>query len=134
MWEIYPPGIYRCLMRLRDEYGNPPCFITENGYPLPETPGRDPLDDPERVAYLSDHIALVGKAIEGGADCRGYFHWSLMDNFEWAFGHTMRFGLLRTDFSTQERRKKASASWYRDLTARNWLEVERLALEPGDVA
>ena len=134
MWEIYPPGIYRCLMRLRDEYGNPPCFITENGFPLPEAPGRDPLDDPERVAYLADHVALVGKAIERGVDCRGYFHWSLLDNFEWAFGHTMRFGLLRTDFTTQERQKRKSASWYRELASRNWLEVERLALEPDPVS
>jgi len=132
MWEIYPPGIYRFLLRLRDEYGNPPSYITENGYPLPETDGRDPLNDPERVAYLRDHIALVGKAIERGADCRGYFHWTLMDNFEWAFGNTMRFGLLRTDFATQERQGRRSADWYQELASRNWLEVEKLALEPVD--
>ena len=66
MWEIYPAGLYRFLIRLRDEYGNPPCMITENGFPLPEMPGRDPLDDPERIAYLADHIAMVGKAIREG--------------------------------------------------------------------
>jgi beta-glucosidase len=124
MWEIYPQGLYRFLLRLRDEYGNPPCMITENGYPLPEVPGRDPLDDAERIAYLADHLAMVGKAIEEGVDCRGYFHWSLMDNFEWAFGNTMRFGLLRTDFATQERQWRKSAGMYRNLIRDNSLEIE----------
>ncbi|HUI72970.1 MAG TPA: family 1 glycosylhydrolase, partial [Spirochaetia bacterium] len=87
MWEIYPAGIYKLLLRMRDEYDNLPCYITENGFPLPTTDERDPLDDPERIAYLRDHIALVGKAIDEGVDCRGYFAWTLMDNFEWAFGH-----------------------------------------------
>lgn len=128
MWEIYPSGIYRLLLRLRDEYANPVCYITENGFPLPLTDGRDPLDDPERVAYLRDHISLVGKAIEGGVDCRGYFHWTLMDNFEWAFGHVMRFGLLHTDFATQERRFRKSAFWYKELASNNWLDTEQLVL------
>jgi beta-glucosidase len=124
MWEVYPAGIGRSLARLRDEYGNPPCVITENGFPLPDSPGTDPLDDPERIEYLSDHLAGVGRAIASGADCRGYFHWSLMDNFEWNKGLAMRFGLLRTDFPTQERSWKKSAFWYRDLMARNWLETD----------
>jgi beta-glucosidase len=122
MWEIYPTGIANSLARLKDEYWNPPSIITENGFPLPDSPGRDPLEDPERIAYLSDHLAGVGKAIAAGADCRGYFHWSLMDNFEWSKGLSMRFGLLRTDFSTQERSWKKSAFWYRDLIQRNWIE------------
>ncbi len=126
MWEIYPQGIYRALLRLRDLYGNPPCYITENGYPLPDAPGRDPLSDAERIAYTSDHLALVGKAIADGADCRGYFHWSLMDNWEWAHGFSMRFGLVRTDFETQERTWKKSAFWYRDLIRRNAVETEKL--------
>ena len=126
MWEIYPQGIYKALLRLRDVYGNPPCYITENGYPLPDAPGTDPLLDTERIAYTSDHLALVGKAIQEGADCRGYFHWSLMDNWEWAHGFSMRFGLVRTDFDTQARTWKASAGWYRDLVGRNRIEIERL--------
>ncbi len=130
MWEIYPAGIHSFLLRMRDDYGNPPCYITENGFPLPETDGQDTLEDADRIAYLRDHIALVGKAIQEGADCRGYFHWSLMDNFEWAFGHRMRFGLLHTNFATQERTWRRSAHWFRELAARNWLEVERLALDP----
>ncbi len=126
MWEIYPAGLYRFLLRLRDEYGNPPCMVTENGYPLPETPGRDPLDDPERIAYLSDHVAVIGKAIAEGVDCRGYFHWTLMDNFEWAYGNSMRFGLLRTDFATQERTWRKSAAWYKELIRANALVAARL--------
>jgi beta-glucosidase len=128
MWEIYAPGIYRLLIRLRNEYSNPPCYITENGFPLPEADGRDPLDDPERLAYLKDHIALVGKAIEGGVDCRGYFLWTLMDNFEWTFGQAMRFGLLRTDFKTQQRNWRKSAFWYQQVARNNWLDTEQLAL------
>jgi beta-glucosidase len=126
MWEIYPAGLYRFLLRLRSEYGNPPCMVTENGYPLPDAAGRDPLDDPERIAYLSDHIAVIGKAIAEGVDCRGYFHWTLMDNFEWAYGNTMRFGLLRTDFATQERTWKTSASWYRAVIRENSLTCDRV--------
>jgi beta-glucosidase len=127
MWEIYPPGIFKALIRLKDEYGNLPCVITENGYPAREE--RDPLDDPERIAYLSDHVALVGKAIEQGVDCRGYFVWSLLDNFEWNWGLQMRTGLLRTDYATLQRQWKKSAYWYRDLARRNWLEVDKLPLE-----
>ena len=123
MWEIYPPGIEHSLMRLKDEYGNPPCVITENGFPLPDSPGVDPLDDRERISYLSDHLAFVARAIADGVDCRGYFHWSLMDNFEWNKGLAMRFGLLRTNFQTQERTWKKSAHWYKQLVERNWLEA-----------
>jgi len=128
-WEIYPRGIYRALLRLRDEYGNPPCIITENGYPAREAAGQDPLDDHERIAYLSDHISLLGKAIQEGVDCRGYFLWSLLDNFEWNWGLAMRNGLLRMDYSTLRREWKKSAYWYRDLAGRNWLEVERFPAE-----
>jgi len=131
MWEIYPEGIYLSLLRLRDEYGNPPCYITENGFPLPGAEGRDPLDDPERIAYLRDHIALVGKAVAEGVDCRGYFHWTLMDNFEWAFGQLMRFGLLHTDFATQARTFRKSAFWFQELARRNWLEAEQPVFDSG---
>jgi beta-glucosidase len=123
MWEIYPEGIAASLLRLRDDYGNPQSIITENGFPLADSPGADPLDDTPRIAYLSDHIAQVGMAIASGADCRGYFHWSLMDNFEWNKGLSMRFGLLRTDFDTQERTWKKSASWYREIAMKNWIDA-----------
>jgi len=136
MWEIFPHGITASLMRLKNDYGNPPSVITENGYPLPDSPGSDPLDDSERIAYLESHVTNVGRAIASGADCRGFFHWSLMDNFEWNKGLSMRFGLLRTDFSTQERSWKKSAHWYRDLVARNWIETKspaRHSAMPGAI-
>jgi beta-glucosidase len=124
MWEIHPQGLYRTLMRLKAEYGNPRAIVTENGYPLPEVPGADPLEDGERIAYLEEHLAATGKAIDEGAECAGYFHWSLLDNFEWDLGTTMRFGLVRTDFATLERRWKRSASWYRDLIRANRLQTD----------
>ena len=120
--EIYPPGIYRALMRLKTEYGNPPCLITENGPPIPDAPGVDPLDDSQRVAYMADHISYMGRALQEGSDCRGYFFWSLLDNFEWSKGLSMRCGLIRTDFASQKRDWKKSAYWYRDLIGRGWLE------------
>jgi beta-glucosidase len=126
MWETYPQGIYKTLLRLRDAYGNPPCYISENGYPMKDVPGADPLEDPARISFIADHVSLVGKAIQEGVDCRGYFHWSLLDNWEWAYGFSMRFGLLRNDFATQERSWKKSAYWYRDLIRANAVEVERL--------
>ncbi len=126
LWEIHPQGIYKTLLRLRDRYANHPCIITENGYPLREEPGRNPLEDRERIAYLADHIALVGKAVGEGVDCRGYFHWSLMDNWEWEKGFVDRFGLIRTDFSTQARAWKSSAFWFRDVAKDNAVELAEM--------
>lgn len=118
-WGIYPEGLERHLARLRGEYGNPEVAITENGYPTIESEGRDPLDDPDRIAYLRDHAAAVGRAIAGGSRCTGFFCWALTDNFEWSNGYRARFGLVRVDFATQERSWRASARWYRDLIAAN---------------
>ncbi len=114
MWEIVPEGLYQLLLRLKREYGNPPVYITENGFPLPEQPGADPLDDGERVEYLQSHIAQALKARSEGVDLRGFFAWSLLDNFEWDLGYGMRFGLIRVDFATLERTWRKSAHWYRE--------------------
>jgi beta-glucosidase len=121
MWEIYPQGLHATLLRLKEQYENPPCVVTENGFPLVESPGRNPLQDDERIAYLADHVTMVGRALAAGVDCRGFFHWSLMDNFEWNWGLSMRFGLVRIDFTTQAREWKKSAFWYRDLIRANGL-------------
>lgn len=120
--EIYPPGIFTALMRLKSDLWDPPCLITENGPPIPDAPGKDPLDDSDRVSYMADHIAQIGRAKQQGADCRGYFFWSLLDNFEWSRGLSMRCGLIRTDFATQKREWKKSASWYKGLIGRGYLE------------
>ncbi len=130
MWEIWPEGLYRTLMRLKEEYGNPVCLITENGYPLPETPGSDPLDDRERIEYLEAHLRQVHRARREGAWVQGYFVWTLMDNFEWDQGYLMRFGLIRVNFATQERTWKRSAYWYRDLIRSAASPASRLA-SPG---
>jgi beta-glucosidase len=118
MWEIAPEGLYQLLLRLKREYGNPPVYITENGYPLPERPGVDPLDDTERIDYLESHITQALKARSEGVDLRGYFVWSLLDNFEWELGFAMRFGLIRVDFATQQRSWRKSAHWYRERVRR----------------
>jgi beta-glucosidase len=122
-WEIWPDGLYRFLVRIRDEYGNLPVYITENGLPTVESADREPLSDPDRIAFLRDHLAAAARAIGEGCDCRGYFHWTFMDNFEWACGWTVRFGLLRTAPGSLERQWRASADWYRELVRSNALEV-----------
>ena len=115
-WEVHPKSLERLLVRLDREYGSPPLIITENGASYPTSPdeaGR--IRDVERQAYLHTHLLAVCDAIEQGANVEGYFAWSLMDNFEWAFGYAQRFGLVWVDYDTLERTPKDSALWYRDV-------------------
>ncbi|NOY08784.1 MAG: beta-glucosidase [Spirochaetes bacterium] len=115
MWEIYPDGIYNLLKRVKDEYNNIPCYITENGFPLNDKGRSDLLDDAERIEYLKDHIRKVMQAHKEGVNVKGYFLWSLMDNFEWNHGYDMRFGIIRVDFKTLKRSWKKSAYWYQNI-------------------
>jgi beta-glucosidase len=110
-WPVVPDGLRELLVGLRDRYGDdlPPVYITENGCSYPG------VDDPERVSYLDAHVRAVADAIAAGVDVRGYFVWSLLDNFEWAEGYTQRFGLVHVDFETQRRTPKPSFAWYRDF-------------------
>jgi beta-glucosidase len=119
MWEVCPEGLHGMLARLRTEYGNPAVVITENGYPLPEEDAVDPWDDRDRICYLADHLAALSRAGREGSDVRGYFHWSLVDNFEWNLGLRMRFGLVRVDFATQERTPRRSAAWFAEAARTN---------------
>lgn len=114
MWEIYPEGLYQILKRVKNEYGNLPCYITENGYPIIEKNG-PVIEDDDRIGYLKDHMRAAKRAMEEGVNLKGYYIWSLTDNFEWARGYGMRFGLVRVDFNTLERKFKKSALWYRDF-------------------
>ncbi len=118
-WEVHPQSLRRVLNWLRDRYGDRPLYVTENGAafadPPPGADGR--LHDPRRVAYVRSHLAAVRDAIADGVDVRGYFAWSLLDNFEWACGYDKRFGLFHVDRVTQERTWKDSAFHYRDLVA-----------------
>jgi beta-glucosidase len=117
-WEqIYPQGMYDLLTRLRRDYGDLPLMITENGAPYPDTLDGDRVRDPQRTAYLRDHIAAMRKAIAEGVNVEAYHVWSLLDNFEWTEGYHQRWGIVYVDFPTQRRIPKDSALWYRDLIA-----------------
>ena len=121
-WPITPDGFTEQLVRLKDEYPNlPPVYITENGcaYDDPVIDGH--CADPRRIQYLDAHLRALRDAIDEGVDVRGYFQWSLFDNFEWALGYDKRFGLFHVDFDTLERTPRDSAHWYRDVIARNGL-------------
>jgi beta-glucosidase len=114
-WEVYPDGLHHLLVRLRDEYSSPPLFVTENGAAYADRLVDGKVDDPERTSYVEGHLAAIGRAIEDGVPVRGYFLWSLLDNFEWALGYSRRFGIVHVDFETLERVPKASFRWYRDF-------------------
>jgi beta-glucosidase len=120
-WEIYPPCVTEALA-LATEYTPLPLYITENGAAFADGPGPDgAIHDPSRIAYLRDHLAAAHKALAAGANLRGYFVWSLLDNFEWEDGYGPRFGLVRVDYATLARTPRASASWYRAVITRNGL-------------
>jgi beta-glucosidase len=116
-WEVYPPALLEVLIWVRDRYGNTPLYITENGAAFydPPTAGGDVVEDPLRVAYFRDHLRAASQALERGVDLRGYFAWSLLDNFEWSAGYSRRFGLYHVDFETQRRTPKASARFYAEV-------------------
>ncbi|MFJ8943485.1 GH1 family beta-glucosidase [Streptomyces sp. NPDC102395] len=110
-WPVVPEGLTELLTTFKDRYGDrlPPVVITENGCSYPG------VDDQDRIAYLDGHLRALHRAVEAGVDVRGYFVWSLLDNFEWAEGYERRFGLVHVDFETLARTPKASYTWLRDV-------------------
>ena len=103
---------------------NIPIYITENGLPYDDEEGKEAnLNDDRRIDYVKDVLKWAHKAIEEGIDLRGYYLWSLMDNFEWSAGYCARYGLYYTDYETLERIPKKSAKWYADVTRRNGFEA-----------
>ena len=118
-WEVQPEGLTRLLTRLQQDYTGPrgtAMFITENGAAYPDVVQPDgSVHDPERLAFVDAHLRAVRDAIDAGADVRGYFAWSLMDNFEWALGYDKRFGLVHVDYATQARTVKSSGRWYAEV-------------------
>jgi beta-glucosidase len=117
-WPVVPDGLREELVGLRTAYGDalPPVYITESGCAYDDVVGDDgQVHDPERIAYLDAHLRAVAQAVDEGVDVRGYYTWSLMDNFEWAEGYTKRFGLVHVDYPTQRRTPKDSYAWYRDV-------------------
>jgi beta-glucosidase len=120
-WPVVPDGLRQLLVGLAERYGDalPPIHITENGCSYEDTVGPDgTVDDQERIAYLDSHLRAVHAAMAAGVDVRGYFVWSLMDNFEWAEGYSKRFGIVHVDYDTFVRTPKASYHWYSDLVRR----------------
>lgn len=123
-WEVAPEGLYRTLLRVQRDYQPPAILVTENGTSWPDRPGPDgAIHDMLRIRYLARHTAAVWQAIQDGADVRGYFLWSFLDNFEWGFGYTKRFGVVHVDYETQQRTVKDSARWYGALATRNALAL-----------
>jgi beta-glucosidase len=120
-WEVFAPALTEILVWVKSRYGSPPIYVTENGAAFFDPPvvDGDALADPLRVAYLRQHIAAVQAAIDRGVDVRGYFVWSLLDNFEWAHGYSKRFGIVHVDFQTQKRTLKDSALFYARVIASN---------------
>src|SRR5579859_1243896 len=112
-WGINPAGLTALLLDIAKRFGNPKLYITENGCALRDAADADGyVADWGRVNYLRDHLHAAHEAIQGGANLRGYYAWSLMDNFEWAMGYGPRFGMVRVDFETSQRIPKQSARWY----------------------
>ena len=122
-WEIYPPGIYDLLMKLKNEYKVQNIYITENGCSYGDGPNSEgKINDTRRIEYYHSHLMELKRAIEDGVPCSGYFAWSLMDNFEWAQGFSQRFGLIWVDFETLERIPKDSYYWYKKYISANGLD------------
>ncbi|MEU8656608.1 GH1 family beta-glucosidase [Actinoplanes philippinensis] len=116
-WQIEPESLTRLLTRIHRDYPGTPLMITENGAAYPEG-----VHDPLRIEYVDAHLRACHDALAAGVDLRGYFAWSLMDNFEWAEGYAKRFGIVHVDYTTQQRVLKDSAKWYREVIRRNGLE------------
>nr|WP_249715107.1 GH1 family beta-glucosidase [Micromonospora sp. NBRC 107566] len=123
-WEIDAPGLVETLRRVHDEYPDIPLYVTENGAAFEDAVVDDQVDDPQRLAYFDAHLRACREAIDAGVPLKGYFAWSLLDNFEWAWGYTRRFGLVFVDYETQRRIPKSSARWYAEVIRRNGLAAQ----------
>jgi beta-glucosidase len=119
-WEVYPDALRRLLVRVARDYEPQEIYVTENGAAFGDVRGHDgQVHDPERTAYIQTYIGAVSRAIDEGAPVKGYFVWSLLDNFEWSYGYSKRFGIVYVDYPTLERVPKDSFYWYRDFIAAN---------------
>lgn len=123
-WEVHAPALRHLLKKLNKDYRLPPIYITENGAAYKDELSPDgKIHDGKRLLYIRDHLLELHAAIEQGVDVQGYFLWSLMDNFEWAFGFSKRFGIVHVDYETQRRTLKDSAHWYASVIQRNGIEA-----------
>ncbi|MXP20724.1 beta-glucosidase [Gordonia sp. HNM0687] len=125
-WEVQPAALTELLLRLRDEYAVPPIYITENGAAYPDVVTPDgAVHDEQRRSFIDLHVRALHDAIARGVDVRGYFVWTLLDNFEWAWGYSQRFGIVHVDYATQQRTPKDSALWFAGVAAANALPESR---------
>jgi len=121
-WGVNPGGLKQVLLDLKANYDNPKLFIAENGSAFPDTVGEDGVvRDRARINFAREHLISAHEAIQAGVDLRGYYLWSLMDNFEWSLGYEPRFGILHVDYQTGKRTPKLSAHWYADVISQNGL-------------
>jgi beta-glucosidase len=128
-WEVYPEGLYELLRRVHDEYAPPVIYLTENGVAYADGPDADGrITDTRRIEFMRDHLESAHRAIADGIPLRGYFAWSLLDNFEWGHGYKKRFGLFWVDYETQRRLPKDSSFWYREVVAAG--AVDGIAVTP----
>jgi beta-glucosidase len=124
-WEVWPDALYEAVMRVTRDYGRPVIEITENGCSYADGPGEDGvIRDLRRIDFFRGYLAALAHAIRDGADVRGYYAWTLLDNFEWAEGFAQRFGLAFTDFTSCDRRLKQSGEWLGRVAAENGLDPE----------
>ncbi len=124
-WEVYPQGLYNLLVWVHETYAPPAIYVTENGAAFAdEVSSNGKVHDPRRTAYLKAHFAQAHRAIQAGVPLRGYFVWSLMDNFEWGLGYTRRFGVIYVDYPTQRRIVKDSGEWYATVIKANAVEAD----------
>ncbi len=127
-WEIDASGIETLLLRLTEEYGPRKIYVTENGSAFPDVVRPDgTIDDPERQDYLVRHLAACASAARKGAPLAGYYAWSLLDNFEWAYGYAKRFGLVHVDYETQVRTIKGTGHRYAGIVREHGAGAKRAA-------
>jgi beta-glucosidase len=131
-WEVYPDGLRDLLLRFNEDYDLPPVYITESGAAFPDEVVDGEVHDEDRRSYLERHFAAAEEAVAAGIDLRGYFVWSLMDNYEWARGYGQRFGLARVDYDTQERTIKDSGRWYAGVIAASTGAGDEAVDDTGD--
>ena len=123
-WGIHPAGIKEEVLYIKEHYGNPDLYITENGCAMPDEPDENGfVADWDRIRYIKAHLQALHEAIQAGVNLKGYFAWSIFDNFEWERGYGPRFGLVRVNYETLARTPKQSAYWYRDVIANNAINL-----------
>ncbi|MED4164008.1 GH1 family beta-glucosidase [Halalkalibacterium halodurans] len=122
-WNIYPEGFYKVLSYITEQYGQIPIYITENGSCYNDEPVNGQVKDEGRIRYLRQHLTALKRSMESGVNIKGYMAWSLLDNFEWAEGYSMRFGIVHVNYRTLERTKKDSFYWYKQMIANQFFEL-----------